>query len=71
MKLSEAKTTLLGCVRASIKVSNKKNQDLKRFIKCLERTNNPRLRVVAAEMRQFCPSEPTIVEYVWGVGICF
>ena len=62
MKLSEAKTTILGCVRATIKVSRKKNHDINKFITCLELTNNPRLRVVATQMKQFRPSEPTVVE---------
>ena len=62
MRLSEAKAKILTAVRASVKVSTSKVQDLKNFLVCLKRTKQPTLNALASEMR-LCPSEPTVVEY--------
>ena len=63
MKFSQGKSTLLGRVMAYIRISKKKTQDINKFINCLELTKTPGLKMVAKEMRQFCLSEPTVVEY--------
>ena len=63
MTLSEAKSKIMTDVRASVKVSTSEVQDLKRLLMCLEHIKEPTLNALASEMRQFCPSVPTVVEY--------
>ena len=50
MRLSEGKSKLLAAVRASVKVSDHKVQDLKTFLMCLERIKEPTLNALALEL---------------------
>ena len=55
MKIGEAKSKLLAAVRAAVKTSNRKENVIKRFLLCLEQTQDPTLGDLASEMRALCP----------------